>query len=334
MYCWVNWHCLPSDTTTVFFVIFFYAVPDMSHCLVSFSYFSFGALLQHLLQHGHNIIDHDGDKLWYVPRYPLCHNGYNNGATVLDTRELFWYIQSFIIFLVSFVMSVLNFWSLSSELSVYLFGFYLWITVCPTPMPVFHYFSHLMCVYTYLILIMCCNVMWAFFMLHFADVCSCCHVCFVYSYSLSVGVLHVAPIFCHLPPHLYVSVVVVVVVVVVAASATIIVLFYFVLLFLSYLTVSLLFWKGGREVLCIVLWCVSLLVGVASYVDINRLSYWITLTGAILSACSSHASCYVHGSGCTGPLSGVPLGKPLMTNQMVWICWLYSNKPQQIQWLY
>jgi hypothetical protein len=42
------------------------------------------------------------------------------------------------------------------------------------------------------------------------------YVCFVYSYSPSVGVLHVALIFCHLPPslYLYVSVVVVVVVVV------------------------------------------------------------------------------------------------------------------------
>jgi hypothetical protein len=73
------------------------------------------------------------------------------------------------------------------------------------------------------------------------------YVCFVYSYSLSVGALHVAPIFCHLPPPslLYVSVVVVVVVIV-------IILFYFVL-FLSYLTLSLLFWKGDREVLFVVL---------------------------------------------------------------------------------
>jgi len=75
------------------------------------------------------------------------------------------------------------------------------------------------------------------------------YVWFVYSYSLSVGALHVAPIFCHLPPPplLYVSVVVVVVVVVV------IILFYFVVHFLSYLTLSLLFWKGGREVFCVVL---------------------------------------------------------------------------------
>ena len=148
-----------------------------------FSYFSVGALLQHLLWHGRNIIDHNGDKLWYVPRYPLSHNGYNTGAAVLDTRELVWYIQSFIIFLVSFVMSVLNCWSLSWELSVYLFGFYLWITVCPVPMLVFRYFSHLTCMYTYLILIMWCNIMWAFFVLHLADVCSCFHMYGLYIHT-------------------------------------------------------------------------------------------------------------------------------------------------------
>ena len=77
-------------------------------------------------------------------------------------------------------MSVLNCWSLSLELSVYLFDFYLWIIVCPVLMPVFHYFSHLICMYTYLILIMWCNVMWAFFVLHFADICSCCHMYVLY----------------------------------------------------------------------------------------------------------------------------------------------------------
>lgn len=81
---WYN-HCI--------FHGFFHAVPDMCHivCFIirGFYYFSVEALLQHLLWHGHKIIDHKGNKLCYVPRYPLCQNGYNNGAAVHDTRELF-----------------------------------------------------------------------------------------------------------------------------------------------------------------------------------------------------------------------------------------------------
>jgi len=114
----------------------------------------------------------------------------------------------------------------------------------------------------------------------------------------------------------------------------VVVLCCFVLLFLSYLTVCLLFWEGDREVLCVVLWCVSLLVGAASYVGINLLSllnntYWCCFVSLQQPCLVLRSWIWLH---C--PLSVVSPRKPLMMNQMVWICWLYSNKPQQIWWLY
>jgi hypothetical protein len=184
-------------------------------------------------------------------------------------------------------MNVLNCWSLLLELSVYLFGFHLWITVCPVPMPVFHYFSHLICMFTHLILIRWCNVMWAFFVLHFADVCSCCHI---YVFYIRTAFMLVS---CMWLPFSVTSHPLSIFMSLLLFLVFCFVLFCFVLLFLSYLTACLLFWEGGREVLCVVLWCVSLLVGVASYVGINRLSllnntcwcYFVSLQQPCLVLC-------------------------------------------------
>ena len=100
------------------------------------------------------------------------------------------------------------------------------------------------------------------------------------------------------------------------------------------ISLSVLFWEGDREVLCVVLWCVSLLVGVASYVGINLLSllnntYWCYFISLQQPCLVLYSWIWLH-----WPLSLVSPRKPLMMNQMVWICWLYSNKPQQIWWLY
>ena len=229
-------------------------------------------------------------------------------------------------------MNVLNCWSLSSELSVHLFGFYLWMTVCPVSMPVFHYFSHLICMYTYLILIIWCNVMWAFFVLHFADVLSCCHMYVLYipAAFLLVSCMWLPFSVTSHPLSIFMSLLLLLLLLCLSSLLFFFALLCFVLLFLSYLTVCLLFWEGNREVLCVVLWCVSLLVGVASYVGINLLSlfnktywcYFVSLQQPYLVLCSW---IWLHWS-----LSVVSPGEPLMMNQMVWICWLYFNKPQQI----
>lgn len=137
-------------------------------------------------------------------------------------------------------MSVSNCWYLPCDLSIYLFGF----------LPVLHYFSCLMCMYTYLVLIMWCNMMWAFFC---AALCRCCSMYVLYNHA---ACLSVSCIFVWCGSH-----------------------------FLSHPTRSLslslccchcyhrfcfcCFWEC---LVCVVLWCESLLVVAVAIVGINWLS--------------------------------------------------------------